>query len=67
MNTRRSPEIYDVILAEWPGESELQEFVISDIRPDRDGVECAIFGKDGIVGAEAIDDLQLVDGTWVTK
>lgn len=47
------------IITGWPGQG-YQEFNITYIRPDKDSVMCAVFGKDGIVGAEAIDDLEPV-------
>ena len=60
------PEVGDVIVAEWPG-SGPEEFAISAIRPDENGVLCAVFGKDGTVGAEAVEDLRLKDGCWRVK
>lgn len=47
----------DWIRAEWPGQG-LQTLHITDIRPDENGIPCVVFGKDGIVGAEAIEDLK---------
>lgn len=49
----------DSIIAGWPGQG-YQEFAISCIRPDKGGAMCVVFGKDGVVGAEAIDDLERV-------
>ena len=61
------PEIGDTIAVEWPGEDGLVEFTIDIIREAEDGTLCAVFGRDGIVGAEAISDLYLVDGLWVVE
>lgn len=61
----------DQIFAEWPG-SERKIFPITFIREDEDGIMCAVFGKDGVVGAEAIEDLRPAYGltqrygvTWI--
>lgn len=62
-----TPELGDVIAAEWPGVDGLEEFAITLIRPDKDGIMCVFFGRDGVVGAEAISDLALQDGVWRMK
>lgn len=60
------PEIGDMLEAPWPGEDGAVEFSIADIRPDKDGVMCVVFGKDGIVGVEAVVDLlPLFEGHWI--
>lgn len=45
------------IITGWPGQG-YQEFSITCIRPDEDSMMCAVFGKDGVIGAEAINDLE---------
>ncbi len=64
---KSGPGLGDAIAAEWPGQDGLEEFAITSIREDRDGILCAVFGKDGVVGAEAVSDLILKDGVWEMK
>lgn len=59
MAERHEVEFGHTIITGWPGQG-YQEFSITCIRPDEDGVLCAVFGKDGVVGAEAIDGLERV-------
>jgi hypothetical protein len=54
---KTQPQVGDAIRVSWPGERELVEFPIGVIRPDKDGVMCAVFGRDGTIGAEAVEDL----------
>jgi len=58
-------ELGDIIAAKWPGEDGLIEFPITGIREDEHGTLCAVFGKDGVVGAEAIASLVIRDGVWM--
>ena len=59
MAEKREVKFGHTIITDWPGQGH-QEFSISCIRPDEDGIMCAVFGKDGVVGAEAIEDLERV-------
>lgn len=66
-------KIGQAIIAGWPGQG-YQEFNIGCIRPDEDGIMCAVFGKDGVVGAEALEDLERITGSktgefvaWLAK
>jgi hypothetical protein len=54
----------DTIFAEMPGNG-IQTMTITRIGLDADDILCAVFGKDGVVGAESIFDLVPVrDGLW---
>lgn len=57
--TQLAVKVGQSIIATWPGQG-YQEFSITQTRPDENGALCAVFGKDGTVGAEAIDDLEPV-------
>jgi hypothetical protein len=60
------PNIGDFIEVDWPGSGK-KVFSVSDIRSDVDSVKCVVFGKDGIVGAEALEDFVLDNSVWRMK
>jgi hypothetical protein len=57
-------DVGSYIVVEWPGEG-LTEFAVSDIKEDKNGVLCVIFGKNSTVGVEAVNDFVLNNnGMW---
>lgn len=59
----RTPRVGDVIFAMWPGKSGYHQSMISII-DEVDGVACATFSNEGIVGCEALEDLEEI---WVDE
>lgn len=47
----------DKVRAEMPGRSEPVIVEIGHIGHDRDGVQCVFFEVDGVIGCEAVEDL----------
>lgn len=62
------PQVGDFIVTNWHDGERL--FSIDLIGPDKTGVSCAHFGRDGIISCEAISSLRLklqVTWAWVQK
>lgn len=64
---KQQPSVLDQIVVRWPGTDDMLELTIEHVGPAADGILCAFFRHEGVIGCEAIEDLVYVHDVWTLR